>query len=79
MLDAEADREGVASVVLQDHLLGIAGIERARTIFEWGPQPKPGGPRPGKKQGRSTPNAEATGEPTDSDDQRVDHHMEEQA
>ena len=62
-----------------DRTLAIAGIERARTIFEWGPQPKPGGPRPGKKQGRSTPNAEATGEPTDSDDQRVDQHMEEQA
>lgn len=62
-----------------DRTLAIAGIERARTVFEWGPQPKPGGPRPGKKQSRSTPSAEATGEPTDSDDQRVDHHMEEQA
>lgn len=62
-----------------DRTLEIAGIERARTVFEWGPQPKPGGPRPAKKSARRTPNAEAAAEPTDSDDQRVDHHMEERA
>lgn len=62
-----------------DRTLEIAGIERARTVFEWGPQPKPGGPRTGKKAARSTPNTEAAAEPTDSDDQRVDHHMEERA
>lgn len=33
----------------------FANIERARTVFEWGPQPKPGGPRapaPSTKQKR---------------------------
>ncbi len=29
--------------------LGYEDIERARTIFEWGPAPKPGGPKPGPK------------------------------
>lgn len=24
-------------------------VERARTVFEWGPAPKPGGPKPGSK------------------------------
>ena len=27
---------------LADHVVEIAGIDRARTVFEWGPQPKPG-------------------------------------
>lgn len=28
--------------------LRLHDIERARTIFEWGPAPKPGGPKPGR-------------------------------
>jgi ribosome maturation factor RimP len=33
----------------------LATVERARTVFEWGPQPKPGGPKAGgSKQGGST-------------------------
>ncbi len=28
------------------HTLGHDQIERARTVFEWGPAPKPGGPNP---------------------------------
>lgn len=27
--------------------LGFDDLERARTVFEWGPAPKPGGPKPG--------------------------------
>lgn len=32
-----------------DRVVEIAGIDRARTVFEWGPQPKPG--KPGAKKG----------------------------
>lgn len=30
--------------------LAFDELERARTVFEWGPAPKPGGPRPGAPQ-----------------------------
>lgn len=29
-----------------DHTVPLDQVERARTVFEWGPAPKPGGPRP---------------------------------
>ncbi|MEY2975770.1 MAG: ribosome maturation factor RimP [Actinomycetota bacterium] len=66
-----------------DRTIDIAGVDRARTVFEWGPQPKPGGPRAGRtagsrRQGPATP-SEVVSEATDSEDQRVDHHMEERA
>ena len=36
-----------------DHVIDIDGIDRARTVFVWGPQPKPG--KPGsRKQAAST-------------------------
>jgi ribosome maturation factor RimP len=28
---------------IADHVVELASIDRARTVFEWGPQPKPGG------------------------------------
>ncbi len=34
-----------------DRVFSLASIDRAKTIFEWGPQPKPGGPR--RKAGTS--------------------------
>jgi len=43
-----------------DRTLDIADIDRARTVFVWGPQPKPGGPRAAtpstdqRKSGRGT-------------------------
>jgi ribosome maturation factor RimP len=37
-----ADDEGI---VVGDHRLAYADIERARTTFSWGPAPKPGSPR----------------------------------
>jgi ribosome maturation factor RimP len=38
-----------------DHTVDIASIDRARTVFVWGPQPKPGkaGSRPKAAQGRA--------------------------
>lgn len=75
-----------------DRTVEIGGIDRARTIFEWGPQPKPGGPRAGSRQpNRGRSGRESGGETSaesadsaetssdDSSDQRVDHHMEERA
>lgn len=41
-----ADDEGV---VVAGRRLAYAEIERARTVFEWGPAPKPGA-RPGKRR-----------------------------
>jgi len=34
--------------------LALADIEKARTTFEWGPAPKPGGPKPNKKTPSTT-------------------------
>ncbi|NLV56506.1 MAG: ribosome maturation factor RimP [Acidimicrobiales bacterium] len=36
-----------------DHSVPLDRIERARTVFEWGPAPKPGGPRPKSSTGKA--------------------------
>ncbi len=54
----------------------VAAVERARTVFEWGPQPKPGGPKAGaaksggpkpggSKEGRTRTSAPAVGAQAD--------------
>ncbi|MDP9442361.1 MAG: ribosome maturation factor RimP [Actinomycetota bacterium] len=45
----EADDQGI---VVGGRRLGYADIERARTVFEWGPTPRPGGK--GSRQPRSS-------------------------
>ena len=40
---AAADDEGIT---IGDHTLNYDGIEKARTVFEWGPAPKPGKTKP---------------------------------
>ena len=45
-LRVEADGEIIDQVVQLDD------IDRARTVFEWGPQPKPGGKGTGKGKGK---------------------------
>ncbi len=35
---------------LDDRVIELASIDRARTVFEWGPQPKPGGKGTSKKK-----------------------------
>jgi ribosome maturation factor RimP len=67
-----------------ERTIPIAGIDRARTVFEWGPQPKPGGPRsggrsPGRGRPGGGPSTEVVAEQTDSGNQRVDHNTEERA
>lgn len=48
VLVAADDRTATIRVTTKDdivdHVVEIAGIDRARTVFEWGPQPKPGSP-----------------------------------
>jgi ribosome maturation factor RimP len=46
-----------------DRVVEIAGIDRARTVFEWGPQPKPGKPTGAKKRAKqpADPQAPAAG------------------
>jgi ribosome maturation factor RimP len=39
---------------LEDRVVELATIDRARTVFVWGPQPKPGGKRATKKQSSSS-------------------------
>ena len=52
--------------------IAISGIDKAKTIFEWGPAPKPGGPRSEKSRpsGTSTPTpASSTDSGTDAEEQ----------
>jgi ribosome maturation factor RimP len=48
LMSADADEITVAPEATPDapRRLAIADIERARTVFEWGPAPKPGRPSP---------------------------------
>jgi len=43
---AAADGEGIT---IDDHTLRYDDIEKARTVFEWGPAPKPGKTKPAAK------------------------------
>ena len=55
VLTAADDR--VATLLLDDgteRSVTVAEIDKARTVFEWGPTPKPGKKQPGKKQPGST-------------------------
>jgi ribosome maturation factor RimP len=40
-----------------DHVIDIAGIDRARTVFVWGPQPKPGQSKSSRAGSRKQPAA----------------------
>jgi ribosome maturation factor RimP len=40
---------------LVDRVVELASIDRARTVFEWGPQPKPGGKGTSKKKSAKKP------------------------
>ena len=55
---ADADVDGVVTVA--GRAIAYADIERARTVFVWGPQPKPGkGSKPGAAKGSRTAAAAA--------------------
>lgn len=40
---------------ITERVIEIAAVDRARTVFEWGPQPKPGGKNAPKKSGPKQP------------------------
>ncbi len=53
-----AATDQTATLLLDDGtevVFDIDGVDKARTVFEWGPAPKPGGPKtPGAKQPKTT-------------------------
>jgi ribosome maturation factor RimP len=54
---------------LTEHVIAYADIDRARTVFLWGPQPKPGGKgAPKKQQKNKTP--KPSGSPQQSSDSK---------
>lgn len=49
--------DGNATVLLDDgseRTIAIADVDKARTVFEWGPKPKPGKKQPGAKKSTSS-------------------------
>jgi ribosome maturation factor RimP len=43
----------------EQHLIAYRDIEKARTVFEWGPEPKPAKPKPKAGKPNAKPNAKA--------------------
>jgi len=60
-LTGRLDDVETGGIIVDGRTIAFTDIDRAQTIFEWGPSPKPGKARPGKpapgkpKPGRSTP------------------------
>ena len=49
LVDADDEAATVAAAD-GEHRVAYVDVERARTVFEWGPAPKPGSPSKGKQQ-----------------------------
>ena len=47
-----------------EHVIEINSIDRARTVFVWGPQPKPGKPQPGKPSAKNKAATKKTAQKT---------------
>jgi len=68
--DATATIRVVTGDDIVDRVVDLASVDRARTVFEWGPQPKPGGKgapkKPGAKKtsGAVAPSAKQQKEPS---------------
>jgi ribosome maturation factor RimP len=45
----EVDDGDEAAVVVDEHRIPLTQIDKATTVFTWGPAPKPGGPKTKKK------------------------------
>lgn len=71
---ASADDQSVTIRLADgDRTIAYSQIDRARTVFEWGPQPKPGHgpkPKPGPKSAQPTPAARSAEEAPDEGDVR---------
>ncbi|MEM8925032.1 MAG: ribosome maturation factor RimP [Actinomycetota bacterium] len=44
------ETDGVELVEPAEHIIDLDTVASGRTVFDWGPAPKPGGPKPGKGQ-----------------------------
>lgn len=64
-----ADAADDGTVTVAGRTIAYAAIERARTVFVWGPAPKPGKPgaKPGSKPGKPTAAASRRADPVPSD------------
>jgi len=49
---------------ITERVVELASIDRARTVFEWGPQPKPGGKNAPKKAGAKQAGTKRSGAPS---------------
>lgn len=67
----QADVESEGGIVVAGHRLAYADIERARTIFSWGPAPKPG--RPAKARPKPAPTSTPAGVEGSRDTSRAHH------
>lgn len=68
--------DGAAATVLTDtgeRTLALAQVERAKTVFQWGPAPKPGkGPSTKKTSSATAPQPEPADDHDESDDDEFD-------
>ncbi len=53
-------------------VIALADVDRARTVFVWGPQPKPGAAKKGGKKAAATASAATTGSQPTPDDTDTD-------
>lgn len=53
-----------------EHVIAYADIDRARTVFVWGPQPKPGGKGAPKKKQKKSKTPKPSGSPQQSSDSK---------
>lgn len=61
--DTTATIRVVEGDTITDRVVEIASIDRARTVFEWGPQPKPGGKGAPKKSAAKSSAKHTAGKP----------------
>jgi ribosome maturation factor RimP len=63
--------ERTATVLTDDgveHPINLADVDRARTVFQWGPQPKPGQPRKAGAKKPGTPDGKRAASPPASEE-----------
>jgi ribosome maturation factor RimP len=94
-LTGRLDEVGAGGIIVDGRTIAFADIDRAQTIFEWGPSPKPGKARPGKPtpgkpkpakaiSGRSTPgdpspDQSTPGDPSPESSPDNAHHRDQKA
>jgi ribosome maturation factor RimP len=70
-LTGRLDDVGAGGIIVDGRTIAFTDIDRAQTIFEWGPSPKPGKARPGKPTpGKPKPAKAISGQSTPGDPSR---------